>query len=99
MTAPTTYKATLVEDCYPEDRDACVGPELTYLGIFDRLAQMIADGRFPFRAEDTDPEDLPRVGDGVLQLDVDGVMVAIPLAEVDSARLAPVLEGHTRRMR
>jgi ribosome maturation factor RimP len=37
--------------------------------------------------------------DGVLQLDVDGVMVAIPLAEVDSARLAPVLEGHTRRMR
>jgi ribosome maturation factor RimP len=37
--------------------------------------------------------------DGVLQLDVDGVTVAIPLAEVDSARLAPVLEGHTRRMR
>ena len=37
--------------------------------------------------------------DGVLQVDVDGVMVAIPLAEVDSARLAPVLEGHTRRMR
>ena len=39
------------------------------------------------------------LADGVLQLDVDGVMVAIPLAEVDSARLAPVLEGHTRRMR
>jgi ribosome maturation factor RimP len=37
--------------------------------------------------------------DGVLQLEMDGVMVAIPLAEVDSARLAPVLEGHTRRMR
>jgi ribosome maturation factor RimP len=27
--------------------------------------------------------------DGVLQLEVDGVMVAIPLSEVDSARLAP----------
>jgi ribosome maturation factor RimP len=39
------------------------------------------------------------LADGVLQLDMDGVMVAIPLAEVDSARLAPVLEGHTRRMR
>jgi len=31
------------------------------------------------------------VADGVLQLDVDGVMVGIPLAEVDSARLAPEL--------
>jgi ribosome maturation factor RimP len=39
------------------------------------------------------------VTDGVLQLDMDGVIVAIPLVEVDSARLAPVLEGHTRRMR
>lgn len=39
------------------------------------------------------------LADGVLQLEMDGVMVAIPLAEVDSARLAPVLEGHTRRMR
>ncbi len=27
--------------------------------------------------------------DGILQLDVDGVMVAIPLAEIDSARLSP----------
>jgi N-acetylated-alpha-linked acidic dipeptidase len=33
MTAPTSYRATLTEDCYPEDRDACVGPELTYLGM------------------------------------------------------------------
>jgi len=42
---------------------------------------------------------LKGLADGVLQLEMDGVMVAIPLAEVDSARLAPVLEGHTRRMR
>ena len=27
--------------------------------------------------------------DGILQLDVDGVMVAIPFAEIDSARLSP----------
>ncbi len=39
------------------------------------------------------------LADGVLQLEMDGVIVAIPLVEVDSARLAPVLEGHTRRMR
>ncbi len=37
--------------------------------------------------------------DGVLQMDVDGVLVAIPLVEVDSAHLAPLLQGTTRRMR
>jgi ribosome maturation factor RimP len=35
----------------------------------------------------------------VLQLDLDGVLVDIPLMEVDSARLAPELEGVTRRKR
>jgi hypothetical protein len=39
------------------------------------------------------------VADGVVQLEMDGVLLAIPLAEVDSARLAPELEGHTRRKR
>jgi N-acetylated-alpha-linked acidic dipeptidase len=33
MTAPATYRATLAEDCYREDPDACIGPELTYLGM------------------------------------------------------------------
>ena len=33
MVAPTRYQATLKEDCYPEDRDACVGSDLTYLGM------------------------------------------------------------------
>ncbi|PIV87976.1 MAG: ribosome maturation factor RimP [Hydrogenophilales bacterium CG17_big_fil_post_rev_8_21_14_2_50_63_12] len=37
--------------------------------------------------------------DGVLQMDVEGVLVAIPLIEVDSAHLAPLLEGSTRRVR
>jgi ribosome maturation factor RimP len=37
--------------------------------------------------------------DGVLQMDVDGVLVAIPLVEVDSAHLAPLLQGSTRRVR
>ncbi len=35
--------------------------------------------------------------DGVLQLEVDGVMVAIPLAEVDSARLAPEFEKPVKK--
>lgn len=39
------------------------------------------------------------LSEGVLQMDVDGVLVAIPLVEVDSARLAPLLEGSTRRVR
>ena len=34
-----------------------------------------------------------------VQLDMDGVLVAIPLVEVDSARLAPDFEGMTRRKR
>lgn len=35
----------------------------------------------------------------VLKLDMDGAQVDIPLMEVDSARLAPELEGVTRRKR
>jgi N-acetylated-alpha-linked acidic dipeptidase len=33
MESPTRFEATLREDCYPEDPDACVGSELTYLGM------------------------------------------------------------------
>ena len=42
--------------------------ELAYLGVFHRLAQMIADGNFPFPFED-ELEESPRVGDGALVLD------------------------------
>lgn len=35
----------------------------------------------------------------VLKLEMDGVLVDIPLVEVESARLAPELEGMTRRKR
>jgi ribosome maturation factor RimP len=37
------------------------------------------------------------VVDGVLQLEVDGATVAIPLAEVDSARLAPEFETRAKK--
>lgn len=39
------------------------------------------------------------LSDGVLQLEMDGVRWAIPLEQVESARLAPELEGITRRKR
>ena len=42
--------------------------ELAYLGVFHRLAQMIADGIFPFPYEE-ELEESPRVGDGALVLD------------------------------
>lgn len=46
--------------------------ERTYLSVFRRFAVMIADGTFPFAAEDTETEEAPRVGDGALVLDAEG---------------------------
>ena len=43
--------------------------ERVYVEIFDRFARMIAAGEFPFGAEQTEPEEAPRVGDGVARLD------------------------------
>ena len=46
--------------------------EHVYVEIFDRFARMIAAGEFPFEAEDTSPNEAPRVGDGVARLDASG---------------------------
>jgi two-component system, sensor histidine kinase PdtaS len=44
--------------------------ERTYLEITERLAAMVADGSFPFEAEDVDlGTEVPRVGDGAILLD------------------------------
>lgn len=50
--------------------------ERTYLEVFDRLAEMIVSGAFPFAAldEELDLHDTPRVGDGVMTIDTDGVV-------------------------
>ena len=45
--------------------------EQFYLATFDRFAAMIAEGSFPFRQDDDEFEDAPRVGDGVVLLDPD----------------------------
>ncbi len=44
--------------------------ERTYLGLFDQLASMVMHGQYPF-AEEHDPREVPRVGDGVAVLDAD----------------------------
>lgn len=45
--------------------------ERTYVAVFNRFARMIAAGDFPFVEEDSDSEERPRVGDGVILLDRD----------------------------
>lgn len=46
--------------------------ERVYVEIFDCFARMIAAGEFPFGAEETEPDEAPRVGDGVARLDAAG---------------------------
>ncbi|MDY0812054.1 PAS domain-containing sensor histidine kinase [Kitasatospora purpeofusca] len=49
--------------------------ELTYLQSASDLAQMIAAGTFPYPGvEQTDMDAAPRVGDGLIRLDADGVV-------------------------
>ncbi len=43
--------------------------ERTYVEVFNRFARMIAAGDFPYAAVDTESEEAPRVGDGVILLD------------------------------
>src|SRR5438270_14990 len=43
--------------------------ERTYVEIFNRFARMISAGVFPFPSDDPEPEEAPRVGDGVMLLD------------------------------
>jgi two-component sensor histidine kinase len=46
--------------------------ERTYVTIFDRFAEMIAEGSFPYPSRGADSTAAPRVGDGVMSLDGDG---------------------------
>ena len=49
--------------------------ERTYVEVFRRFAAMMAAGSFPYSADIIDPEDLPRVGDGVVMLDSDAQLL------------------------
>lgn len=46
--------------------------ERRYLDTFRRFAGMIAAGRFPYKGEEVDHDEVPRVGDGMLILDRSG---------------------------
>jgi two-component system, sensor histidine kinase PdtaS len=46
--------------------------ERTYLDVFERLADMVAESAFPFPEEDVGTEESPRVGDGAVIVDADG---------------------------
>ncbi len=46
--------------------------ERSYLNVVDRLFTMVADGSFPYPFDDPTTESSPRVGDGVIVLDVQG---------------------------
>ncbi|MFE9248152.1 PAS domain-containing sensor histidine kinase [Streptomyces sp. NPDC007088] len=48
--------------------------ELSYLQSASDLAQMIAAGSFPFPDQQVDMDASPRVGDGLIRLDADGVV-------------------------
>jgi two-component sensor histidine kinase len=45
--------------------------ERTYLDTFEKFAKMISLGLFPYNIDAVDPEDSPRVGDGVMVLNSD----------------------------
>jgi len=47
--------------------------ERTYRNIYSRLAGMVASGEFPFPGEEATTEDAPRVGDGLVLVDPDGI--------------------------
>ncbi|MBW3577502.1 MAG: PAS domain-containing sensor histidine kinase [Actinobacteria bacterium] len=49
--------------------------ELTYLQTAGELAQMLAEGHFPFPSEDHERELAPRVGDGLMRVNPTGMVV------------------------
>ena len=48
--------------------------ERTYLSIFQRIAEMITEGTFPFRGRAADLSAAPRVGDGAVVLDENAII-------------------------
>jgi two-component sensor histidine kinase len=71
--------------------------EGVYMNAFERLCAMVSEGSYPFREEDVVGPGLPRVGDGVLLLDAEGVVeFATPNASNAMHRLGVYTqtEGH-----
>jgi two-component system, sensor histidine kinase PdtaS len=72
--------------------------ERTYQQAYDRLVSMVSAGSYPFQGEDTPSEDLPRVGDGFMLVDTDGlILFASPNAMSALHRMGvnSAVDGHT----
>ncbi len=61
--------AVLTRDFSPDEQRAPGELEMNYFFTFRRLAQMIADGVYPFAGDETEAEESPRVSDGLLLVD------------------------------
>ncbi|HXX90349.1 MAG TPA: histidine kinase N-terminal domain-containing protein [Acidimicrobiales bacterium] len=56
-----------------EDRRRRAGRlERVYRDIYQRLAEMVVVGEYPYAQEEISAEDAPRVGDGLIMVDVEG---------------------------
>lgn len=77
-TVPVTYKGRPIAVMRREYDQTVVRKnsslERAYINAFERFAHMIADGTFPYSSEMVEPEDAPRIGDGVLLLSPDYVI-------------------------
>ncbi|MEQ8717350.1 MAG: sensor histidine kinase [Acidimicrobiales bacterium] len=71
--------------------------EMTYFAVFRRLAAMVAEGIYPFPAEGREHEHMPRVGDGLILLDVDTVVEYISPNALSALRRAGIAGDPTAR--
>ena len=73
---PIRYRSKVVgvltRESAPSFGRAGRASERTYVDVFNRFARMIANGDFPFDADDVETEEAPRVGDGVIVIDASG---------------------------
>jgi two-component system, sensor histidine kinase PdtaS len=72
--------------------------EQAYLSVFERLCDMVAEATFPYREDDVAGPGMPRVGDGIILIDGDGLVeFATPNATNALHRLGIYLptEGHS----
>jgi two-component system, sensor histidine kinase PdtaS len=72
--------------------------ERTYVQIFHRLAAMMGQGHYPYATEESDSEEPPRVGDGVILLDRSG-RVEFTSPNAISALHRIGIHGNTEGMR
>ena len=63
--------AVLASETLNRDTSSRGELERTYLGVFERFAQMVADGTFPSEGPLEDSSAAPRIGDGTILLDAE----------------------------